>query len=125
VSAELAGYAPFEGSQTWYKVVGDLGQARSGTGPAPLVTIHGGPGATHDYLLSMADLARGGRAVIFYDQTGNGHSTHFPGRGADFFTVDLFARELASLIGHLQIGINRPQPFQINFDADVFSAGQR
>jgi L-proline amide hydrolase len=104
VPAELQGYAPFEGSQTWYKVVGDVDQARSGTGPAPLVTIHGGPGATHDYLLSMADLARGGRAVIFYDQTGNGHSTHFPDRGDDFFTVDLFARELANLIGHLQIG---------------------
>ena len=52
----------------------------------------------------MADLASGGRAVVFYDQTGNGNSGHFPDRGADYYTVDLFARELASLIGHLGIG---------------------
>jgi L-proline amide hydrolase len=98
------GYADFEGHQTWYRVVGDLDAARSGRGPAPLVTLHGGPGACHDYLLSMTDLAQDGRAVIFYDQTGNGHSTHFPDRGAEYYTVDLFGRELASLIGHLGIG---------------------
>src|SRR5215469_12509983 len=98
------GYAPFEGHKTWYRVVGDLAQARSGAGPAPLVTLHGGPGATHDYLLSMTDLAADGRAVVFYDQTGNGNSTHFPDRGADFYTVDLFVRELASLVAHLGIG---------------------
>jgi L-proline amide hydrolase len=98
------GYADFEGHQTWYQVVGDLDAARSGAGPAPLVTLHGGPGATHDYLLSMTDLAGDGRAVVFYDQTGNGKSTHFPDRGADYYTVDLFAQELASLIGHLGIG---------------------
>jgi L-proline amide hydrolase len=98
------GYADFDGHQTWYRVVGDLDAARSGTGPAPLVTLHGGPGATHDYLLSMTDLASDGRAVIFYDQTGNGNSTHFPDRGADYFTVGLFAAELAALIDHLGIG---------------------
>ena len=93
------GYAPFEGHKTWYRVVGDLA-----SGPAPLVTLHGGPGATHDYLLAMTDLAAGGRAVVFYDQTGNGNSTHFPDRGAEFYTVDLFARELASLVAYLGIG---------------------
>jgi L-proline amide hydrolase len=85
-------------------IVGDLDAARAGTGPAPLVTLHGGPGATHDYLLSMADLADEGRAVVFYDQTGNGNSAHFPDRGAEYYTIDLFVRELASLIGHLGIG---------------------
>lgn len=103
MTASGTGYAPFEGHKTWYQVVGDLDAARSGAGPAPLVTLHGGPGATHDYLLSMADLATGGRAVVFYDQTGNGNSTHFPDRGADFYTVDLFVRELASLVAHLSI----------------------
>jgi L-proline amide hydrolase len=98
------GYAGFDGHQTWYLVAGDLEAARSGQGPAPLVTLHGGPGATHDYLLSLADLADDGRAVIFYDQTGNGNSAHFPDRGAEYFTVELFVRELASLIDHLGIG---------------------
>jgi L-proline amide hydrolase len=103
-SADQDGYAPFEDHRTWFRVVGDLSAARAGDGPAPLVTLHGGPGATHDYLLSMADLADDGRAVVFYDQTGNGNSAHFPGRGADYYTVELFARELTSLIDHLGIG---------------------
>jgi L-proline amide hydrolase len=96
------GYAAFEGHQTWYQVVGDL-PTGGGDGPAPLVTLHGGPGATHDYLLSMTDLASGGRAVVFYDQTGNGKSTHFPDRGAEYYTVELFVRELSNLIEHLGI----------------------
>lgn len=102
VAAE--GHAEFEGHRTWYSVVGELAAGRSADRPAPLVTLHGGPGAAHDYLLSMTDLARDGRAVIFYDQTGNGKSTHFPDRGAGFYTVELFVRELANLIDHLGIG---------------------
>jgi L-proline amide hydrolase len=89
--------------RTWYKVVGDLDAARSKSGPAPLIAIHGGPGATHDYLLSLVDLARDGRVVIFYDQIGNGRSAHFRERGAEFFTVQLFVDELGRLIEHLGI----------------------
>jgi L-proline amide hydrolase len=101
------GYADFEGHPVWYQVVGDLAAAQSaaqsGAGPAPLVTLHGGPGATHDYLLSLADLADDGRAVIFYDQTGNGRSAHFPDRGAEYYTVARFAAELTSLVGQLGV----------------------
>ena len=94
------GFAEWGGHRTWYGVEGEI----SSTTRAPLLTLHGGPGATHDYLLSMTDLARDGRAVIFYDQIGNGRSSHYPGRGADFYTVELFVRELASLVDHLGIG---------------------
>ena len=93
------GFADFDGSQTWYRVDGKL----SSDGPAPLVVLHGGPGATHDYLTPLADLATDGRAVVLYDQLGNGSSTHYPDRGADFWTVDLFVRELANLLDHLGI----------------------
>jgi L-proline amide hydrolase len=93
------GVAPFNGFETWYRIEGEL----RADGPAPLVTLHGGPGATHDYLLSLADLARDGRAVVFYDQLGNGRSTHLPDRGGDFWTVELFVRELANLLDHLGI----------------------
>jgi L-proline amide hydrolase len=41
---------------------------------------------------------------VLYDQLGNGNSTHFPERGADFWTVDLFVRELTNLVQHLGIG---------------------
>lgn len=98
------GEADFDGYRTWFGVVGDLDEARSPDHPAPLVTLHGGPGAIHDYLLPLAELAEEGRTVVFYDQLGNGRSTHLPDRGADFWTVELFVRELANLIEHLGIG---------------------
>jgi L-proline amide hydrolase len=86
-----------EVAETWFRITGDLEAAG-----APLVALHGGPGATHDYLLSMTDLAAD-RAVVHYDQLGNGRSTHYPERGADFWTVDLFVRELHSLVAALGI----------------------
>jgi proline iminopeptidase len=45
--------------------------------PGPKGTVlmlHGGPGATHDYLLAFTDLARLGYRVVFYDQLGCGRS---------------------------------------------------
>src|SRR5919197_3902018 len=90
-----------ETAETWYRVEGDLRPGDSDA-PAPLVTLHGGPGATHDYLLALTDLARE-RAVVFYDQIGNGRSTHYEGRNGDFWTVDLFVRELHNLVDALGI----------------------
>jgi L-proline amide hydrolase len=94
---------PIDGdtAETWYRVDGDL-RPDDPDSPAPLVTLHGGPGATHDYLLALADLADG-RPVVFYDQIGNGRSTHYPERGADFWTVELFVRELHNLVDALGI----------------------
>jgi L-proline amide hydrolase len=94
---------PIEGdtAETWYRVDGDL-RPDDPDSPAPLVTLHGGPGATHDYLLALADLADG-RPVVFYDQIGNGRSTHYPERGADFWTVELFVRELHNLVDALGV----------------------
>jgi L-proline amide hydrolase len=94
------GKAPFrvdgDVAETWYRIDGDL-RPDDPEASAPLVALHGGPGASHDYLLPLTDLVDG-RAVVFYDQIGNGRSTHYPERGADFWTVDLFVRELHSLV---------------------------
>ena len=90
------GKAPFRDYETWYRVTGDLG-----SGLAPLIVAHGGPGCTHDYVESFAALADVGRAVIHYDQIGNGRSTRLPEKGAGFWTVDLFMAELHNLIAHL------------------------
>jgi poly(3-hydroxybutyrate) depolymerase len=38
----------------------------------PVVTIHGGPGFPHNYLLPLKLLACQGRQVVFYDQVGSG-----------------------------------------------------
>jgi L-proline amide hydrolase len=92
------GHADFRGCRTWYRVTGPLGG-----GQRPLVTLHGGPGAAHDYLERFGALARTGRAVIHYDQLGSGRSTHLPEKGADFWTVELFLAELDNLLRHVGI----------------------
>ncbi|MCF5098338.1 alpha/beta hydrolase, partial [Pseudomonas gessardii] len=52
------GYATFRDYQTWYRVTGNLD-----SGKTPLVILHGGPGATHDYLDAFKDVAASGHAV--------------------------------------------------------------
>lgn len=88
----------FENHQTWYRITGELSASAT-----PLVVIHGGPGAPHDYLLRYAELALDGRAVIHYDQLGCGRSTHLPAAPDSFWTLDLFLRELDALLAHLGI----------------------
>lgn len=48
-------------------------ERRVGSGP-PVVVLHGGPGAHHDYLLPGFDVLAGGRTLIYYDQRGGGRS---------------------------------------------------
>ena len=46
---------------------------RVGSGPL-VVVLHGGPGASHDYLLPQYDLLARGRTLFYYDQRGGGQS---------------------------------------------------
>ncbi|CAH0038129.1 unnamed protein product [Clonostachys rhizophaga] len=82
-------------ARTWYKIIGDLHSKST-----PLVVLHGGPGACHDYLLPLTDLSV---PLVFYDQIGNGKSTHLPERNGDedFWSVELFKNELNNLLKHL------------------------
>ncbi len=91
-----------ETHQTWYKVIGDL------SGPVrPLVTLHGGPGCAHYYILSLTDLATiYGVPVIFYDQLGCGKSTHLDDKPPEFWTPGLFMDELDNLLAHFGIADN-------------------
>jgi len=101
------GFIPFHDPQamkpcnTWYKVVGDLNSSKT-----PLITLHGGPGACHEILSPLADLnEQYGILVIFYDQIGNGRSTHLREKAGDvsFWTEELFIKELDNLIDYLGI----------------------
>ncbi|HQT67351.1 MAG TPA: proline iminopeptidase-family hydrolase [Acetobacteraceae bacterium] len=95
---EREGFAPFAGHRTWYRVVGPLDG-----GQPPLLILHGGPGATHDYVDRFRLLAGPDRAVIHYDQLGCGNSSHLPAQDPSFWTVDLFLAELDHLLDHLGI----------------------
>ncbi len=92
------GFIPlvYEGEtyQTYYKVFGDM-KNRSRT---PVVVLHGGPGLSHDYVLPHVDLANQSYPVIFYDQLGNGRSTHLPEKPLTWWSVDLFLDELTNLL---------------------------
>ena len=80
----------FRGYRTWYRIVGEDRDGR-----APAIVLHGGPGATHQYLEPLDVLAQSGRRVIFYDQIGCGRSD----RPTDpaFFETQTFVDELVAL----------------------------
>jgi len=82
------GFVSFRGYKVWYRVVGD----REAPGKLPLLCLHGGPGATHDYLEPLEALVATERRVIFYDQLGAGNSDH--PHNPSLWTVPLFVEEL-------------------------------
>jgi L-proline amide hydrolase len=88
--------------ETWYRVVG---ADEANPDRTPVVILHGGPGAAHDYVEPMADLlAPTGRTCVLYDQLGCGLSQHLPQAPADFWTPQLFKDELTALLEHLGLG---------------------
>jgi L-proline amide hydrolase len=95
------GHVEWETHTTWYRVVGELDPQAA---LAPVVIAHGGPGSTHDYVAPIAELLEpSGRACVLYDQIGSGRSQHLRHAPADFWTVDLFKRELSALLEELGI----------------------
>lgn len=85
------GFIPFRGYRVWYGVAGG-GEEE---GKHPLLCLHGGPGASHDYLTPLSALAGTGRRVIFYDQLGSGRSDH-PDR-PELWTVGLYVEEVGAV----------------------------
>ena len=66
-AADDTGFIPVAGGKVWWRRFG------KGKTKTPLLLLHGGPGAGHDYLLPMQALADE-RPVIVYDQLGCGKS---------------------------------------------------
>ena len=67
-----------------------------------VLALHGGPGATHDYLLSMADLAPHGYRVTFYDQLGCGRS-QLPNNNA-LFVPERYVEEVEEFRKKMKLG---------------------
>ncbi|MFL5944364.1 MAG: proline iminopeptidase-family hydrolase [Gaiellaceae bacterium] len=90
------GYVEFRGYRTWFRFVGDLNSAVT-----PLLTLHGGPGSTHNYFAPLEGLASE-RPVVLYDQIGCGKSD----RPDDLeWGVDVFRDEVAAVRD--QLGLER------------------
>jgi len=88
------GRAAVPGGEVWYRVVGD--------GPgAPLVVLHGGPGAPSYYLESLSRLGTD-RPIVFYDQLGAGRSDQ--PSDTTLWRIERFMAELDSLRAHLGLG---------------------
>ncbi len=83
-----------DGHQVWYRRVGE--------GGVPLLLLHGGPGAGHDYLETLAGLAES-RAVIFYDQLGCGRSDQPD--DPSLWRIERFVREVDTV--RAALGLDR------------------
>jgi len=84
--------------------------ARHGTaGAPPLLLLHGGPGASYDYLLpqllELDTIAEGGRDLILYDQRGGGRSRHDEDRATIGWQDQ--AADVGRVIG--EFGLERPR----------------
>lgn len=83
------------GFELFYKT---FGAPSKGT----IVCLHGGPGSTHDYLLPLADLAKRGYRVIFYDQLGCGKS-ELP-KDPTLFVPEHYVEELEEFRQKMKLG---------------------
>jgi proline iminopeptidase len=90
------GFTIVHGYRLYWKSVGGAGPAGN------VVVLHGGPGATHDYLAPFADLAEDGYRVLFYDQIGCGRSDL--ARSTEEYTIDRDVGDLEELRTKLGLG---------------------
>jgi proline iminopeptidase len=91
------GYLEVLGFRQYYRVIGPR------FAPVAVLALHGGPGASHDYLLPLADLAKHGYRIVFFDQLGCGRS-QIPSDYA-LFTLDHHVAETESV--RTQLGLGR------------------
>ncbi|KAB5511138.1 Alpha/Beta hydrolase protein [Coniochaeta sp. 2T2.1] len=107
------GYVPFsyhtlppapgdQAYRTYYELWGSLDSDK-----APLIALHGGPGADCDYMRpGYGDLANvTGRPVLLYDQFGCGRSSHIPNSQGNntIWDIEMFMAEFNNLVTALHI----------------------
>ncbi len=93
---DTEGFIPVLGYRLFYRSAGPS-DAR-----ATILALHGGPGSSHDYLLPLRDMTRGGYRVVFFDQLACGRSEIPP--GTDLFTLDHHVEETEGIRTALGLG---------------------
>jgi len=91
-------FLPVDGYKIYLRTFGARNSKRT------LLCVHGGPGGTHDYLLPLADFARQGYRVVFYDALGCGRSD-LPATN-DLYTLEHDLRVLEEVrrsLGHERV----------------------
>ncbi|MGI0140578.1 MAG: proline iminopeptidase-family hydrolase [Thermoplasmata archaeon] len=84
------------GYPVFYRICGDASARET------VLCLHGGPGATHDYLQPLADLGRRGYRVVFMDQLGCGRSKRIT--DTSLFTLEHHLQEVFELQENLALG---------------------
>jgi proline iminopeptidase len=92
---DTEGYLDVLGHRLFVKSVGE---DKKGT----VLCLHGGPGATHEYLMPIADLARHGYRVVLYDQLGCGRSER--PKDKSLFVMERYAEEVEALRKEMKLG---------------------
>ncbi|HKM76646.1 MAG TPA: proline iminopeptidase-family hydrolase [Candidatus Bathyarchaeia archaeon] len=90
------GYVQILGIRIFYRSFGEPGN--KGT----VLCLHGGPGAAHDYMLPLTDLAQAGYRVVLYDQMGCGRS-ELP-KNKSLLTVERHVEEVEGVRRELKLG---------------------
>ena len=92
----VEGRTAVTGHAMYYRICGSP-NARS-----TILCMHGGPGATHEYLQPLSDLVRDGHRVVFYDQLGCGRSARIT--DTSLFSLDHNVLEVEELRRSLNLG---------------------
>lgn len=90
------GYVEVQGYDLYFRTFGEENRGSN------IVCLHGGPGASHGYLLSLADLAKKGHMVVLYDQLGCGRS-QMPKNPA-LFTIERGVEDLEHFRKKMKLG---------------------
>jgi len=91
------GFVEVMGHQLFVRSLGEGGR-KKGT----VLCLHGGPGATHDYMMPIADLVRYGYRVVLYDQLGCGRSER--PKDLSLFVMERYAEEVEALRRKMDLG---------------------
>ncbi|WP_141211518.1 alpha/beta fold hydrolase, partial [Brucella grignonensis] len=96
---EEVGFCAVPGGRIWFRL---SGKAHFAAGATPILCIHGGPGLSHHYLLTLAALSDT-RPVILYDQLDSGNSD-MPGDEANW-RLPRFLDEISCLRSRLNLSV--------------------